>query len=112
MRYLPYYRPQTSKGNITMSDSSTLIVHQNTADLTVAAHSIKSLLNIKFTRAKERHARAMGFASSDHLLADLKVHEVERDFALYMSVLKAEALANHQIVIDDDLTERLKEALC
>ena len=95
-----------------MSDISNLIVHQNTADITVAAHSIKSLLQIKFTRAKERHARAMGFTSSNHLLAEVKIRTIERPFDEYISILKAEAIANHQLKIDDDLTARLQEALC
>ncbi|MFT5997512.1 MAG: hypothetical protein ACI9RV_003123, partial [Glaciecola sp.] len=42
-----------------------MITHNDISDLTVAAHAIKSLLDIKFTRAKERHAIAMGFASSN-----------------------------------------------
>jgi hypothetical protein len=79
-----------------------MITHNDISDLTVAAHAIKSLLDIKFTRAKERHAIAMGFASSNHLLAELKQRTVQREFALYIEVLKAEALAKHQINIDDD----------
>lgn len=83
------------------------IKHNDVSDLSVAAHAIKSLLNIKFTRAKERHASAMGFASSNHLLAELKTRPIERSFNLYIAVLKKEAMANHQIDIDDELLKRL-----
>jgi Arc/MetJ family transcription regulator len=85
-----------------------MIIHNDISDLSVAAHALKSLLNIKFTRAKERHASAMGFASSNHLLAALKEKPIEREFEQYIEVLKSEALANHQITIDDDLVERLR----
>jgi hypothetical protein len=88
-----------------------MITHSDASDLSVAAHTIKSLLNIKFTRAKERHASAMGYASSNHLLAALKEHPVERAFAEYIEVLKKVAAANHQIVIDDELVERLRYEL-
>jgi hypothetical protein len=88
-----------------------MITHNDISDLTVAAHAIKSLLNIKFTRAKERHASAMGYASSNHLLAELKLRPVDREFESYIEVLKKEALANHQIKIDDSLVERLRYEL-
>lgn len=88
-----------------------MITHSDISDLSVAAHTIKSLLNIKFTRAKERHASAMGFASSNHLLTALKEGPVEREFSAYIEILKKEALANHQITIDDELVKRLRYEL-
>ncbi|MFT6270544.1 MAG: hypothetical protein ACJAVV_003383 [Alphaproteobacteria bacterium] len=88
-----------------------MITHNDISDLTVAAHAIKSLLDIKFTRAKERHAIAMGYASSNHLLAELKEHPIQREFDLYIDVLRTEALTKHQIKIDDALVERLRVEL-
>lgn len=88
-----------------------MITHNGVSDLSVAAHAIKSLLNIKFTRAKERHASAMGFASSNHLLGALKEGPVVREFDLYIEVLKSEALSNHQINVDEELVERLRYEL-
>jgi hypothetical protein len=88
-----------------------MISHADVSDVTVAAHTIKSILNIKFTRAKERHARAMGFDSSNHLLAALKEGAVEREFDVYIEILKKEALANHQIVINDELEKLLRYEL-
>jgi len=85
-----------------------MITHNDISDLTVAAHAIKKLLDIKFTRAKERHAAAMGYASSNHLLAKLKEGPIQQEFDVYIDVLKAQALAKHQIKIDDDLVERLR----
>jgi hypothetical protein len=43
-----------------------MITHNSSDDLTIAAHTIKSMLDIKFSRAKEIHAKAMGFDSSNH----------------------------------------------
>lgn len=43
------------------------IINESNADFTVDAHRIKALLNIKFSRAKEMHAQAMGFDSSNYL---------------------------------------------
>lgn len=88
-----------------------MIVHSTTNDLSIAAHAIKSLLNIKFTRAKERHASAMGFTSSNHLLAELKTNTIEREFDTYIAVLKQEAMATHQIEVNDHLVERLRAEL-
>ena len=88
-----------------------MITHSNAGDLTVNAHAIKSLLNIKFSRAKEIHAKAMGFTSSNHVLAELKTNPIETDFEQYITVLKKEALAIHQLAIDDELTERLRYQL-
>jgi hypothetical protein len=88
-----------------------MINHSNAGDLTIAAHTIKSLLNIKFSRAKEIHAKAMGFDSSNHLLAELKSNPIERDIDQYLLILKKEALATHQISIDDNLVERLRYQL-
>lgn len=88
-----------------------MITHNNVSDLTIAAHAIKSLLDIKFTRAKERHASAMGHASSNHLLTALKEGPVHQDFDTYIAILKTEALIKHQLKIDDDLIERLRDEL-
>lgn len=88
-----------------------MITHGNAGDLTISAHTIKSMLDIKFSRAKEIHAKAMGFNSSNHLLTELKTKPLERDFEEYVLVLKKEALTNHQISIDDDLVERLRYEL-
>ena len=92
----------------TSESNNDMIIHSDVTDLSVAAHAIKSLLNIKFTRAKERHASAMGFASSNHLLSEVKTRPIEREFKLYIEVLKKEAKEQHQINIDDKLIERLR----
>lgn len=85
-----------------------MIIHNDIADLSVAAHAIKSVLDIKFTRAKERHAVAMGFASSNHLLAALKEGSVQQEFDAYIKILQGQVLANHQIKMDEELIERLR----
>lgn len=91
-----------------MEAPTNMIIHNDTADLTIAAHIIKSMLDIKFTRAKERHASAMGHASSNHLLTKLKTQAVECNFEQYISVLKAEAFSNHQINLSDEIIERIR----
>ena len=88
-----------------------LIIHKNVADLTVSAHILKSLLGIKFTRAGQRHASAMGYDSANHLIAAVKINSVEREFEQYITILKTEILANHQINLDDDLIARLRVEL-
>lgn len=88
-----------------------MISHNDISDLTIAAHVIKSVLDIKFTRAKERHACAMGYTSSNHLLSELKNGPISREFDVYIEVLKSEALSKHQIKIDDDVIERLRDEL-
>ena len=85
-----------------------MIIHSNTDDLSIAAHTIKSILDIKFSRANEIHAKAMGFESSNHLMTELKSSTVERDCDEYFENLKKHALVSHQITIDDDLVERLR----
>lgn len=87
------------------------IIQNSVADLTVSAHIIKSLLGIKLTRAGQRHASAMGFDSANHLISAVKVNPVEREFEQYITILKSEILANHQISITDDLIERLRVEL-
>ena len=88
-----------------------MIIHKDVSDVTVAAHTIKSLLDIKFTRAKERHANAMGFASSNHLLSALKERAINQDFDTYIGILKAEALSKHQLTLNDEIVERLRDEL-
>lgn len=88
-----------------------MITHSNEEDLSIAAHTIKSLLNVKLSRAKEIHAKAMGFDSSNQLLAALKNNAIEQDFEQYILILKKEALATHHISIDDKLVERLRYEL-
>lgn len=88
-----------------------MITHNNSEDLTIAAHTIKSMLDIKFSRAKEIHAKAMGFDSSNHLLIELKTKTLEKDFDEYLEILKKHALTTHQIKIDDNLVERLRYEL-
>ena len=88
-----------------------IIIHKNVADLTVSAHIIKSILGIKFTRAGQRHASAMGFNSANHLIAAVKANPVEREFEQYITILKTEILANHQISMNDELIERLRVEL-
>lgn len=85
-----------------------MITHNSSDDLTIAAHTIKSMLDIKFSRAKEIHAKAMGFDSSNHLLTELKTKTLEKDFEEYLTILKQHALKNHQIKIDDNVAERLR----
>jgi len=88
-----------------------VIVQKSVGDLTVSAHSIKSILGIKLTRAGQRHASAMGFESANHLIAAVKTNPVEREFEQYIAILKTEVMANHQISINDDLIERLRVKL-
>lgn len=88
-----------------------VIVQKSVGDLTVSAHVIKSILGIKLTRAGQRHASAMGFESANHLIAAVKSSAVEREFEQYITILKTEIMAHHQIVINDDLLERLRSKL-
>ncbi|WJG08201.1 hypothetical protein [Aliiglaciecola sp. LCG003] len=88
------------------------ITHTNVAELTSAAHVLKTLLNIKFTRAKERHANAMGFSSSNHLLAEVKNTPVTRSFEQYIDNLKTELHKQHQLTLDDQQISQLREQLC
>lgn len=88
-----------------------MITHSSSDDLTIAAHTIKSMLDIKFSRAKEMHAKAMGFDSSNHLLTELKIKAIEKDFDEYITILKKHAATTHQLTIDNDLVERLRYEL-
>lgn len=88
-----------------------MIIHNTANDVTVAAHAIKVALNIKFTRAKERHASAMGFKSSNHLLAQLKNQAVQQPFNSYIEILTREAKMHHQIIISDAVAEHLRNEL-
>ena len=88
-----------------------IIIQKNVADLTVSAHIIKSLLGIKLTRAGQRHASAMGFSSANHLIAAVRINPVEREFEQYITILKTEIMANHQISLNDQLIERLRVEL-
>ncbi|WP_371195563.1 hypothetical protein [Glaciecola sp. SC05] len=89
----------------------TTVVNKSSGDLSVSAHTLKSLLGIKFSRAGQRHASAMDFKSVNHLLDALKIQAVERDFDQYMAVLKEEIMSNHQITINDDLFAKLQKEL-
>lgn len=89
----------------------TTVVNKSSGDLSVSAHTLKTVLGIKFSRASQRHASAMGFKSVNHLLDALKVQAVERDFDQYVAVLKDEIMSNHQIKINDDLLATLQKAL-
>lgn len=86
-------------------------MNKSTGDLSICAHALKSILGIKFTRAGQRHASAMGFKSANHLLDAVKINSVECGFEQYIGVLKAEMLANHQIILNEDLIERLRVEL-
>ena len=88
-----------------------IVKHTDNADLTIAGHAVKAILDVKFSRAKERHASAMGFVSSNHLLAALKNAPIERDFEQYIDVLKAEALEKHQVKLSEKQIERLRREL-
>jgi hypothetical protein len=88
-----------------------MIIQKSTADLTVSAHAIKSILGIKLSRAAQRHASAMGFESANHLITAVKGNPVERDFEAYVAILKVEVLANHQIEVTEPLVERLRTDL-
>jgi hypothetical protein len=87
-----------------------LISHASKGDLSVYAHLLKSVFGIKFTRATQRHASAMGFASPNHLLEALKVHPVEREYEQYIAVLKNEMFAHHQISLTEDTIAALHDA--
>lgn len=89
----------------------TIITHKDPTQLSSSAHLLKTLFNIKFTRAKERHAVAMGFPSSNHLLNQIKLAEVSCDFSVYIGILKADMLKHHQISIDDKQAEALATQL-
>jgi hypothetical protein len=98
--------------NSNLPKEVSVIKHADNADLTIAGHAVKSILDVKFSRAKERHASAMGFSSSNHLLAALKEAPIEKGFDEYIQVLKAEALQKHQVVLTDGLIEQLRRELC
>ncbi|GAA0852062.1 hypothetical protein [Aliiglaciecola litoralis] len=89
----------------------TIIIQKSVNELTVSAHALKSILNIKLTRAGQRHASAMGFKSANHLIEAVKNAPVEREFEQYIKILKQEMAANHQIILNDEMVERLKMGL-
>jgi hypothetical protein len=95
----------------TADSSSGVIQHASNAELTSAGQAVKAILDIKFSRAKERHAAAMGFASSNHLLAALKVGPIQKEFDQYIEVLRVQAQEKHQISLSAEAIESLRQAL-
>lgn len=88
------------------------ITHTNVSQLTAAAHSVKNALNIKLTRAKERHASALGYNSFNHAAAEVKVDEICIHFEEYIKNLQSDVLKHHQIDIDANIVNELRENLC
>lgn len=91
--------------------TASMIIQAQAAELTKAAHALKSIVGIKSSRASQRHAIAMGFESANHLIVALKSAAVERDFEQYMQVLSAELTAHHQITLVPEQREAIKKAL-
>jgi hypothetical protein len=93
-----------------MSDNK-LIVQTSNSELTKAAHTLKSILGIKASRAAQRHASAMGYPSANHLIEAVKAGSIEQDFDTYLSILKSELISNHQIELNDAMIESLRQSL-
>jgi len=87
------------------------IINQNSKSVSVCAHAIKSVLGIKFSRANQRHAIAMGFTSANHLLEAVKLNSVSCDLDEYLEVLKKEMLVHHQVPISEGQIKQLQGAL-
>lgn len=88
-----------------------IIVNNTSGDVSICGHALKTVLGIKFSRAGQRHASAMGFKSAHHLLDAVKIGGVSRSFDDYQEILKQEMLTHHQISISDDLLEQLRQSL-
>lgn len=94
-----------------MSNISNRIIQASNSDLTKAAHALKSILGIKASRAAQRHASAMGYASTNHLIVQVKEGPVEQDFEAYINILRSEMLSQHQITLDSDKIESIRACL-
>jgi hypothetical protein len=94
-----------------MSNNSKRIVQSNSNDLTKAAHTLKSILGVKASRAAQRHASAMGYTSTNHLIVAVKESPVEQDFEVYINVLRSELLSHHQISLNSVMIESLRDHL-
>jgi hypothetical protein len=94
-----------------MSNNNKLIVQSSNSELTKAAHTLKTILGIKASRAAQRHASAMGYPSANHLIVAVKADSVEQDFDTYINILKSELMSNHQIELNDAMIGGLRESL-
>lgn len=87
------------------------IVHKKSTSLTPIAQAIRDVFQIKLTRAKERHAEAMGFNTFNHLSEAVKASDVKIGLDEYTIALADSILKNHDIVITDNQKEILEERL-
>jgi hypothetical protein len=94
-----------------MSNNSNRIVQSSSSDLTKAAHTLKSVLGIKASRAAQRHASAMGYPSTNHLIVAVKERPIEQDFDVYISALTSELFSHHQISLNEDMITSLRARL-
>ena len=72
-----------------------MITHDLNTDLTEVCHIVKSQLGIKLTKAKERHAKAMGFNSYNHLNSEVKKGIIEVNSSHYKQAMFQELIANN-----------------
>lgn len=87
------------------------ITHSSVSSLTPAAQAIRDVFNIKLTRAKERHAEAMGFNSYNHLSETVKKSSVNLPYDDYIENLANSLKKHHDIHDVHEKSNQLSELL-
>lgn len=83
------------------------IKHGLNTDLNAISHNLSAIISIKLSRAKERHASAMGFNSYNHLLSTIPNGEVEVNTRCYINALRNELLEHHKKNLSDEEAENI-----
>ena len=79
-------------------------INQNrSTDLNSLLSEIKTILGIKLSRAKERHATAMGLNSYNHLIGKIKREgEVITDLSSYIDLAKNQMFSVHDVSLTEE----------
>ncbi len=82
--------------------------HDHRTDLNLINKELKSVLGIKLTRTRERHASAMGFNTQAHLVAEISAkNKVSIALNDYFDKLESDLQLHHQI----ELTPLMKSSI-
>lgn len=87
------------------------IQHRKLSSLTPVAQLLRDIFSIKLSRAKERHAEAMGFNSFNHLSETVKMGPVECDFDDYIANLNIVMEKNHKLTNTLEKKDEIKNNL-
>ena len=90
----------------------TNVIHDGKTDLNKITHSLKDILKIKLTRARERHAAAMGFNSYNHLISSIKKQETTSiAFEIYFNSLSEQLEENHHTILTPEQKQSVESLL-